>query len=237
MSSPSAKSQQERPLYEADLHSWAAQQAALLRKGRLSELDLVHIAEELDDVGSEIYQRLESALTVLLMHMLKWDYQPDHRSRSWEATIREQRRRIGKLIKDNPSLKAKLPEALSEGYQNGRDRASGETDLRVETFPEECPYPWEAVLKREFSVDAPAVKSGDRTPDAAKHARKSALAKQIVAAARTRKLPIPDNVEEKLVIYAEEDDLRAMVKEVETAASFRDMLDVHSIVLPEYGDD
>jgi predicted nucleic acid-binding Zn-ribbon protein len=141
---------------------WAIQQAALLREGRISELDFVHIAEELDDVGSEIYQRLESALTVLLMHMLKWDHQSDRRSRSWEATIREQRRRVEKLIKENPSLKSKLPDALSEGYQNGRDRASGETDLPVETFPEECPYSLEVILKREFSLDAPSVTNTNR---------------------------------------------------------------------------
>jgi hypothetical protein len=119
--SPSVKPRQGQPLYEADLHLWASQQAALLREGRLNELDLIHIAEELDDVGSEIYQRLESALTVLLTHMLKWDFQPDRRSRGWEATIRGHRRCVEKLIKQNPSLKSKLPEALSEGYQNGRD--------------------------------------------------------------------------------------------------------------------
>src|SRR5882724_8550963 len=102
--SPSVRPQQEQPLYEADLHLWASQQAALLREGRLSELDRIHIAEELDDVGSEIYQRLESALTVLLLHMLKWDFQPERRSRGWEATIREQRRRVEKLIRQNPSL-------------------------------------------------------------------------------------------------------------------------------------
>jgi hypothetical protein len=152
--SSSIKPQPKQPLYEADLHLWAAQQAALLREGRLSELDAMHIAEELDDVGSEIYQRLESALTVLLMHMLKWEFQPDKRSRSWEATIREQRRRVEKLIRTNPSLKSKLAEALAEGYQNGRDRASGETDLPVETFPEACPYGWEDILKREFSLGA-----------------------------------------------------------------------------------
>jgi len=153
--SPSIRPPQGQQLYEADLHLWASQQAALVREGRLSELDLVHIAEELDDVGNEIYQRLESALTILLAHMLKWDFQPDRRSRSWEATIREHRRRVEKLLKQNPSLKSKLTEALSESYQNGRDRASGETDLPVGRFPEQCSYRWEDILNREFSLDAP----------------------------------------------------------------------------------
>ena len=94
----------------------------MIRAGRLDELDLDHIADELDDVGSEIYRRLESALTVLFMHMLKWDYQPEFRSRSWEAAIREQRKRVSKLLEKNSSLKSKLAEATAEGYEYGRDR-------------------------------------------------------------------------------------------------------------------
>lgn len=104
-------------------------------------------------MGSEIYERLESALTVLFMHMLKWDYQPIHRSRSWEATIREQRKRIAKLLKDNPSLKAKLVDAQEAGYGYGRDRASGETDMPVETFPENSPYTWQDITARPFHFD------------------------------------------------------------------------------------
>lgn len=80
----------KQSLYEDDLYAWTTRQANLIRAGRVDELDLDHIAEELDDLGSEIYRRLESALTVLFAHMLKWDYQPERRTRSWEAIIREQ---------------------------------------------------------------------------------------------------------------------------------------------------
>ena len=71
---------------EADLYSWALRQAELLRAGRLSEIDPAGIAEEIDDVGEEQYDRLESALRVLMLHLLKWDHQPDRRSRSWTLT-------------------------------------------------------------------------------------------------------------------------------------------------------
>lgn len=138
---------------DIDLYAWSHRQAALIRAGRLDELDLDRLAGEIDDVGSEIYERLESALTVLLMHMLKWDHQPGHRSRSWEATIREQRKRIAKLLKDNPSLKSKLDDAQHAGYGYGRDRASGETDRPVETFPAECPYTWHDITARVFRYD------------------------------------------------------------------------------------
>ena len=140
---------------EDDLHAWANRQAALLRARRLDELDLDRIAGELDDVGSEICERLESALTVLFMHMLKWDFQPERRSRSWEATIREQRRRIARLLGDNPSLKAKLEAAKQAAYGYGRDRASGETDIAIERFPEQLPYNWHDVTERAFRVDIP----------------------------------------------------------------------------------
>jgi hypothetical protein len=145
----------DKTVDENDLHAWAGRQAALLRARRLSELDFDRIAGELDDLGSEIYERLESALTVLFMHMLKWDFQPERRSRSWEATIREQRRRIAKLLGDNPSLKAKLEIAKQAAYLYGRDRASGETDIAIERFPEQSPYNWHDITERTFRIDAP----------------------------------------------------------------------------------
>jgi hypothetical protein len=138
-----------------DQYAWVNRQAALLRARRLNDLDFDRIAEELDDSGSEIYERLESALTVLFMHMLKWDFQPERRSRSWEATIREQRRRIIRLLAENPSLKSKLEAAKEAGYGYGRDRASGETDIAIERFPELSPYDWRDITERAFRVDAP----------------------------------------------------------------------------------
>ena len=78
---------------ETDLYSWAIRQAELLRAGRLSEIDPVAIAEEIDDVGEEQYDKLESALRVVMLHLLKWDHQPAKRSRSWSASVREHRRR------------------------------------------------------------------------------------------------------------------------------------------------
>jgi len=128
--SPSVVSQGPS-LYEDDLHEWASRQASLIRANRIDELDLAHIAEELDDVGSELYRRLESSFTVLFAHMLKWDHQPERRSRSCEATIREQRKRVVRLLEKNPSLRSKLAEAMAEGYEYGSDRASGEADFRI----------------------------------------------------------------------------------------------------------
>ena len=140
--------------YRGDLHAWAREQAALLRAGRTAEADAANIAEELDDVGNEQYDKLESALRVLLTHMLKWDHQPERRGRSWEATIRVQRRHVAKVLRRNPSLKARLGEAVGEAWEDARSDASGETDLPLAAFPEAIPYDWAAMMERPFLCDA-----------------------------------------------------------------------------------
>jgi hypothetical protein len=133
---------------ERDLYAWAVRQAALLREGRLGEIDAVAIAEEIDDVGEEQYHRLESALRVLLHHLLKWDYQPDARSRSWAITVREQRRRAERQLKKNPGLKARLDEALREAYEDARDEAARETGLPTRTFPMSIPFAFSDLMER-----------------------------------------------------------------------------------------
>jgi hypothetical protein len=138
------------PLHERDLYAWVQEQVDLLRAGRVSEIDAENIAEEILDVGRNEYDKLESALCILLAHMLKWDNQPEKRTRSWENTILEQRDRAEQQLRDNPSLRSRLGEAVRDGYRRGRLRASGETDLDLGRFAEVCPYDWDAIMKREF---------------------------------------------------------------------------------------
>jgi hypothetical protein len=144
-----------RATYEGDLHAWAQEQAALLRAGRLGEIDAANVAAELDDVGGEQFDKLESALRVLLTHMLKWDHQPERRGRSWEATIRVQRLHAAKVLRKNPSLKARLDEALADAWEAARIEASGESDLPLSVFPEACPYDWTAITERPFVFEPP----------------------------------------------------------------------------------
>src|SRR3954463_1621731 len=94
-----------RARYDRDLYSWAVEQAALLRSGRVEEVDALNIAEEIDDVGNEQYDRLESALRLILLHLLKWDHQPERRSRSWRLSILVQRKHVDKGLRKNPGLK------------------------------------------------------------------------------------------------------------------------------------
>jgi hypothetical protein len=120
---------------EADLYSWAVRQAELLRSGRLTEIDAAAIAEEIDDVGEEQYDKLESALRVLMLHLLKWDHQASTRSRSWTLTIREQRRRAERQLRKNPGLKSRVEDALDAAYEDARIEAASETGLPLSVFP------------------------------------------------------------------------------------------------------
>ena len=142
--------------YRDDLYTWVQEQVELLRTGRLDEVDAVNVAEELGDVGRQQLFRLESALAVLTMHILKWDHQAGKRSRSWELTVGEQRRRIVKLLKKNPGLRSELEEAVADGYADGRDRALIETNLPFDALPVACPYSFDEMMTRPIAYEPPA---------------------------------------------------------------------------------
>ena len=136
--------------YDIDLSLWAEQQAALLRRraaGELvndTDLDWENIAEEIESVGGNTRRELRNRLTKLLQHLLKWQYQPEHRSRSWRSTIRTQRQEIEDLLADNPSLKAKLPELFEAAYPRARADALEETGLL--DLPQVSPFTVEQTL-------------------------------------------------------------------------------------------
>lgn len=144
------------PVYEVDFYAWTQQQATLLLQNRFSELDLEHLIEEIESLGRSEKRELESRLKVLLMHLLKWQFQADklnQHERSWLATIRNQRTELRKLLRDNPSLKSHLAGAFSDAYQDARYEAEAETDLPMTTFPEKCPYGLEQVLDAVWLPD------------------------------------------------------------------------------------
>jgi Domain of unknown function DUF29 len=141
----------------ADLYSWAVRQAELLRAGRLSEIDRVAIAEEIDDVGEEEYHRLESALRVLMLHLLKWDHQPERRSRSWTLSVLEHRGRAQRQLRRSPGLKSELDNALTAAYEDARVEAASETGLPLRTFPASRPFDYAEIMER------PIVWPGDET--------------------------------------------------------------------------
>jgi hypothetical protein len=142
------RKEQGAPTKRDDLYSWAVRQAELLRAGRLSEIDPVAIAEEIDDVGEGEYHRLESALRVVMLHLLKWDHQSDRRSRSWVLSIHEHRRRVHRQLRRSPGLKSQLEEALEGAYEDARLEASSETGLPLKIFPRKLPFNYSELMER-----------------------------------------------------------------------------------------
>ena len=126
-------------LYETDFYAWTQQQAALLQTQQWSQLDLLNLIEEIDALGRQQRQELRNRLSILIGHLLKWQYQPQRRSRSWLATIRIQRLDIFELLEENPSLKPYLEAALQKAYQRGVGLAIQETELPDRTFPPQSP--------------------------------------------------------------------------------------------------
>lgn len=139
--------------YERDFYGWTQEQAALLKSGRLNELDIANLIEEVETMGRSEKRALESRLTVLLLHLLKWQYQPVRRGRSWQLTIKTQRLEFLKVLRDNPGLKPSLDQCLADAYQMAALRASDETALDESVFPETCPWILADVIRQDFFPD------------------------------------------------------------------------------------
>lgn len=137
-------------LYEEDFYAWTQEQASLIKNNTLSELDRNNLSEEVENMGASEVRELESRFEVLLTHLLKWKYQPTHRSMSWELTIKEQRKRIEKRLQRMPSLKARLDEVFVDAYEVATYEAAKETTLSLKAFPEVCEWSRKQVLDDEF---------------------------------------------------------------------------------------
>ena len=137
--------------YDQDLYSWSLEQARLLRERKFDQIDLEHIIEEIEDMSKSEKRALESFLETLLMHLLKWQYQPFYIGRrSWELTIIEQRKRLKKHMRENPGLKSKLEEAILDAYDLAKFGAEKETGIPSASFPETCPWEYEQFINPDF---------------------------------------------------------------------------------------
>ena len=141
--------------YESDVVAWAKEQAALIRAGQFDQLDLTHIAEEMEDVGKSEQRELASRMAVLLAHILKWKFQPQKRSVSWTLTIKEQRRLLVRRVQKTPSLSPILsdPEWVDEIWVDAKALAEKETGLDMSTYPEICPWSMADVLTPDWLPD------------------------------------------------------------------------------------
>ena len=136
--------------YNKDFYAWLMKNADLLRQHKFNEVDIEHVAEELESMGKSEKRELTSRLTVLLAHLLKWKFQPALRSRSWKNTILTQRIDITELLEDSPSLHYELGERIAIAYEKARLSAEDETGIDKNNFPESCPFTFEQLLNKDF---------------------------------------------------------------------------------------
>ena len=139
--------------YEQDFYSWTQEQAALLRAGRLNDLDIENLIEEIETMGRSEKRALQSRLSVLLCHMLKWHYQPARRGNSWNCTILEQRLKFQQVLNENPGLKHEFSNILSTAYKIAVVKARNETGLRSDIFPVECPWTFDQLSDEAYYPD------------------------------------------------------------------------------------
>ena len=141
--------------YETDVVAWAHEQAGLIRAGRFDLLDLENIAEEIEDVGKSEQRELASRMAVLLAHLLKWQYQPQRRSKTWQFTIATQRKDVAFLLNESPSLRRWFADAswLELVWAKAIGKAESETGLDLGLFPEFCPWNLPHVLEESWLPD------------------------------------------------------------------------------------
>jgi hypothetical protein len=139
--------------YEQDFYAWLLESAQLLREKKFSQLDIANIAEELEGIARSDKRQLINRLAVLLAHLLKWQFQSHIRSKSWQRTIKEQRKRIKLLLQDSPSLKYEIEQKIASAYEIAILSAANETSLDEDTFPESCEYSLDEILNQEFYPD------------------------------------------------------------------------------------
>jgi hypothetical protein len=139
--------ERRQSLYERDFYLWVEEQTRLLRQGALEHLDVANLAEEIADLGIGAKKAVKSNLVVLLLHLLKYQFQPSRRSRSWRASIIEHRQRLRDDFRTSPSLRGHARDIFVEAYADARARAVAETGL---DFPQISPYTLEEALDPEF---------------------------------------------------------------------------------------
>lgn len=136
--------------YDQDLYTWSLQQSQLLRERKFDQVDWEHIIEEIEDMSKSEKRALQSFLETLLMHLLKWQYQPAYQGNSWKFTIIEQRERILEHLQESPGLKSKLSELIARAYGYAVKGAMRETGLPTSHFPESCPWAFETFMDEAF---------------------------------------------------------------------------------------
>jgi Domain of unknown function DUF29 len=157
---PGLGKRRNRPTPDDDFAAWIQQQAEALKTGRFDELDIEDLADEVESLARRDFKKLRSAIRVILLHMLKWDYQPEERGASWRRSINAARERVWGELASSPSFKPRIAEAIEQAFPLARLKAWEETGVfKLEHEPKTCPYPWDEIMHRPHELGP------DRVPE------------------------------------------------------------------------
>jgi hypothetical protein len=138
--------------HERDLYSWLVEQARLVRDGRWQAIDQENLAKEVEGLAQQQFDKLASAVHVLLTHLLKWDHAAIRRSRGRVQSVQSQRQAVADVLARNPGLATRIPEAIAHCYRKARAEAANDVGLDENSFPAKCPYEWDELVAREFAI-------------------------------------------------------------------------------------
>ena len=138
--------------YRDDYAAWVDQQLRLLRQRRFDELDVDNLIDEVEDLGKSEFRAFVSAIEIVIVHMLKWDLQPERRGDSWRDSIAEHRKRIEFELADSPSYRNRIDEAVERAFGTARPKAARQLRRPSRQMPKTNPYDWMAITSREHPL-------------------------------------------------------------------------------------
>jgi len=154
-----------RPTADSDFAAWIAHQVAALREGRFADLDVDDLTDEVESLARRDFKKLRSYIRVILIHMLKWDYQPEGQGASWRRSINASRERVWGELASSPSFRARIAEAVEQAFPLARLKAWEETGLfKLEHEPATCPYSWDEIMHRPHELPRDRVPQDGNDP-------------------------------------------------------------------------
>lgn len=161
---PNLPGRRNRPHPDADFAAWIEHQVEALKSGRFDELDIEDLSDEVESLARRDFRKLRSAIRIILLHMLKWDKQPEERGNSWRRSINAARKRVYGELAASPSFRPRVPEAIAFVYPSAREEASDETGVFLECFAAQCPYSWEDIMTRPHELGPDHVPKDEGSP-------------------------------------------------------------------------
>lgn len=153
-----------RPTADSDFAAWIYDQVAALKEGRFSDLDIDDLVDEVESLAKRDFKAFTSALRIILLHMLKWDFQPERRGNSWRRSINAARKAAWAELASSPSFRSRIRDATDDAYGSARMIAADETGVFERNFPVECPYDWDEIMFRAHELEPDRVPRDEGSP-------------------------------------------------------------------------